>query len=712
MKKLISLMLTIAMLAALVPTTLTGVSAEDVTPPPPENKWTDEGNFDLSWCAEPTGLDGEITVAVGDKTYHVGGDWCKKEYEIDTPAKLAGLAYLSNKATTDIFHGEVFYITQNLDLSAHYWEPISKSSSKYRGSLIGKLDGVAGAAATITGMTIDTADTENIRVGLIGQFGGDWIENLRLVNAKITAHSYSVGSFVGYQNGNLGSGTNKQGGYRNLFADTEIVLKSGRSDRFDCVGGILGFIQNCNTGNDPTIITDCVFTGTISAPYADNLGGILGQSQYDNNQKAPIISNCVVISENLEYGYDNIGLQQNNDHNSGFGGIVGCLYSNIGGDVSATSVSNCYVAAIMNVLNCKDTTKTVENVGGIVGASCSQTKTYENCQFDGIILGSSKKKGAILGRYLTPATIKNCVVSGIALNADATQSSYVGTVTPFTFENLYSAIEMRDRSGGTVQPQICEETDFSELLAIRGTDGKAVWTKADGALYPILAVAEPYLNDTNKHLSVALSGADLSWFTFSGEKTLTNERELLGLSLLLKACGGKSEAFLNAQNLKIETVLLPLLEGMFDESTAEKLAGKTVSAVDSGKVVAIQAQTSKAAENGSYSVRFVAEIVGSDWASAGFDLLVSYTAEDGTRKCSKLTAQEVTACYQSVLAEGETVSAPDGHFYLVFVLNGIPTSNGDTTFTVAAHVEDAEGNSFACAGSIVFAATGNPVDAN
>ena len=34
MKKLISLMLTLAMLAALVPATLTGVSAEDVTPPP------------------------------------------------------------------------------------------------------------------------------------------------------------------------------------------------------------------------------------------------------------------------------------------------------------------------------------------------------------------------------------------------------------------------------------------------------------------------------------------------------------------------------------------------------------------------------------------------------------------------------------------------------------------------------------------------------
>ena len=560
-------------------------------------------------------------------------------------------------------------------------------------------------------MTINTPDTENLRVGLIGRFGGDWIKNLRLENAKITAHSYTVGSFVGYQDGNVGSGIGGgQGGYENLWSDAEIVIKKMREDRFDCIGGIVGLINNCSDANKATIIKGCTFTGTISAPGADNLGGILGMSQYDYPQ-APVISDCVVITQKLEFGENNYGFTQ--DWNSGFGGIAGTLYSNKSDEKCATMVTNCYFSGVMNILNCKDASKMNENVGGIVGASCSQPKTYENCQFDGVIIGLSKKKGAILGRYLeSTSTIKNCVISGIALNADATQSSYVGTGTPFTFENLYSAIEMRDRSGGTVQPQICEETDFSELLAIRGTDGKAVWTKADGALYPILAVAEPYLNDTNKHLSVALSGADLSWFTFSGEKTLTNERELLGLSLLLKACGGKSEAFLNAQNLKIETVLLPLLEGMFDESTAEMLAGKTVSAVDSSKVVAIQAQTSKAAENGSYSVRFVAEIVGSDWASAGFDLLVSYTAEDGTRKCSKLTAQEVTACYQSVLAEGETVSAPDGHFYLVFVLNGIPTSNGDTTFTVAAHVENAEGNSFACAGSIVFAATGNPVDAN
>lgn len=712
MKKLISLMLTLAMLAAVVPAALTRVSAEDATP---KGNWTDDGNFDLNWCAEPTGKSGEITITIGDKTYHAGGDWSKKEYEIDTPAKLAGLAYLSNKATTDIFHGEVFYITQNLDLSAHYWEPISKSSSKFRGSLIGKLGGVAGVAATITGMTVDTSGTENIRVGLVGQFGGDWIENLRLENAKITAHSYSVGSFVGYQNGNLGSGTNKQGGYRNLFADTEIVLKSGRNDRFDDVGGIVGLINNCNTNNSAAIIQGCVFTGTISAPQGDNVGGIIGLSQYDL-QQAPVISDCVVISERLACGESRLL----NEWDSGFGGIAGNLFANDKKDenndrimTDLSTVTNCYVAANMLVLDATGTTVKTFNVGGIVGTSCDQLKTYESCQFDGMVIGTTPQTGAVLGRGLSRATFQNCVISGIVLNNES-KSSYVGTARVPTLNHNFSSIEIRDckGSGGTVQPQISEGTDLSALLALQGTDGKAVWTLADGTLYPILAVAVPYLNGTNKHLSVALSGADLSWFTFSGEKTLTDERELLGLSLLLKACGSNSEAFLSAQKLRIEAVLLPLLSGLFDESTAETLAGKTVSAVDSSKVVGVSAQTGRKTENGSYAVRFVAEIVGTDWESAGFDLLVSYTAEDGTRRCSKLTTQEVTVCYQSVVANGETVSAPEGHFYLVFVLNGIPASNGNTTFTVSASVKDAAGVSYANAGSVVFTAGGTPADAN
>ena len=714
MKRLISVLLTLAMLAAMIPAAVIGTSAEDTTP---QGYWTDAGNYDISWCKTLEAADANKTVTVGGKHYYVKGDWTNQTYHFTKPEQLAGLSYLSNLTGDDLFKGDTFYIDADLDLGAHYWVPISKSS-KLRGSLIGNVNG---GSATISNMTIDSSAKKDGSVGLVGQFGGGWIKNLRLENAKITAHSFTVGSFVGWQNGNVGSGQkDQQGGYENLYADTAIVLTSGGGDRYDDVGGIVGCINGCNKNNPATMIKNCVFTGTISAPKGDNVGGILGLSQYDQPKKdgegnvikdekgntiyetlsAPIISNCVVITQKLEFGYDNIG--QTSAHDSGFGGIAGNIYSNNAADSSV--IKNCYFAGNMYAMSGTENNQWAKHVGGIVGASCSQAKTYENCQFDGAIIGTASIKGGILGRSFDSATAKNCVVSGLVLNANVNGSSIFGRSKSdkVIAENCYSSIEMLDAPGGTVQPQITESTDLTALIG----DG-TVWTKDAGALYPMLAIAKPYLNDGNRHLSVSMSGADFSWFRFSGKQTLTDERELTALSILATASGTKSEAFLRARDLQIKPVLVPLLDGLFDATEKAVLLQKTAGAIDTEKVVRVYAQTSQAAQDGVYSVRFVAEIVGTDWASAGFDLLVSYTGADGVRKCSRLTEQNVTVCYTSVLAGDNVKTAPEGHYYLVFVLHSIPASNGNTTFTVSAHVENADGASYANAGSITFDATGN-----
>ncbi len=699
MKRLISVLLTLAMLAAMIPAAVIGTSAEDTTP---QGYWTDAGNYDISWCKTLEAADANKTVTVGGKHYYVKGDWTNQTYHFTKPEQLAGLSYLSNQTGDDLFKGDTFYIDADLDLGAHYWVPISKSS-KLRGSLIGNVNG---GSATISNMTIDSSAKKDGSVGLVGQFGGGWIKNLRLENAKITAHSFTVGSFVGWQNGNVGSGQpGNQGGYENLYADTTIVLTSGQGDQYDDVGGIVGIINSCNANNPATIIKNCVFTGTISAPMGDNVGGIIGLSQYDY-QQAPVISECVVISEKMECGKSFF----KDEWNVGFGGIAGNIYANqkkdAEGNVITTdfsTVTNCYVAANMIVLDGESSTKTF-NVGGIVGASCSQPKTYENCQFDGVMIGTAARKGGILGRYLAPATIKNCVVTGAVLNSAATQSAFVGTATEPTVTGSFAALQTYDRysTDAKLQSQITESTDLTALIG----DG-TVWTKDAGALYPMLAIAKPYLNDSNRHLSVLMSGADFSWFRFSGKKTLTDERELTALSILAAASGTKSEAFLRARDLQIKPVLVPLLNGLFDATEKAVLLQKTAGAIDTEKVVGVYAQTSQAAQNGVYSVRFVAEIVGTDWASAGFDLLVSYTGADGVRKCSRLTEQNVTVCYTSVHAGDNVQTAPEGHYYLVFVLHSIPASNGNTTFTISAHVENADGASYANAGSITFDATGN-----
>ncbi len=391
MKKLISVLLILAMLAAMIPAAFVATSAEPATATPTGN-WTDEGNYDISWCKTLDSKTSE-TLEVNGKYYLVYPDWKKNTYSIQTAAQLAGLAYLSNKASGDIFKGDKFMIEADLDLSAHYWIPISQNS-KFRGSLIGKLNGVDGAVATITGMTIQSTSGA---VGLVGKFGGDWIENLKLVNAKISATKFTVGSFVGWQHGNVGSGVmygKREGGYRNLYADTDIVLTSGSGDKYDDVGGIVGIINGCTTDNLPTVIDKCVFTGTISAQNADTVGGIVAYVDGANvEQAASIITDCVVISEKMEFG----AVYTAQDWETGFGGIAGTLYSGLSGDNASkapSNVSNCYVAAKMIVSDASDSKST--SVGGIVGTSCSQTKTYTDCQFDGIIVGAATYSGKVM----------------------------------------------------------------------------------------------------------------------------------------------------------------------------------------------------------------------------------------------------------------------------------------------------------------------------
>ncbi len=709
MKKLISVLLILAMLAAMIPAAFVATSAEPATSTPTGN-WTDEGNYDISWCKTLDSKTSE-TLEVDGKYYHIMA-WTKQTYHITNEKQLAGLAYLSNKASGDLFKGDKFMIDADLDLSAHYWIPISQNS-KFRGSLIGNVDG---GVATITGMTIDTSAAKNGCIGLIGKFGGDWIENLKLVNAKISAHSFTVGSFVGWQDGNLGSGTDGQGGYRNLYADTEISVVSGQSDRWDDVGGIVGLINNCNSNNKATIINKCVFTGTITAPKADNAGGIVGLSQYDE-QLAPVISDCVVISEKMEFGQDFI----REEHNSGFGGIAGNLYSNQSGDTVASTVTNCYVAAKMIVLeadNVTDSGKTISNVGGIVGASCSQTKTYTNCQFDGIIVGAAtyRRTAGILGRSLDNTTFTNCVVSGIALGMDNSgnlnASRLGGAGAAPTVNNVYTSVKMVNSwANSNVSTQIAADTDLSDLLAQKDADNNAIWVKVEGSLYPILAIAKDYLNDENKHLSVAMSGADLSWFNPSDTgrtKTMTNERELWALEKLLTAAGAKQSDFLTLQKINVKNVLIPMLDDLSSDMKTALLA-KTVATTDATKVVNVYAQTSKAVTDGSYAVRFVAEIDGNQWTGAGFDLLVSFTTADGVKMTSKLTEQAVKVCYKSISAGDDSVTAPDGHYFIVFVLDQVPVSNGNMTFTVAAYANGADGAVYGNAGVITFDANGSVV---
>ena len=699
MKKFLSVFLVLAMFAAMIPIVSVTVAAEDTTP---TDTWTSNASYyDLSWCKTLDAADSNKTVTVDGKHYYVKGDWTNQTYHFTTAAQLAGLAYLSNATSGDLFKGDTFYIDADIDLGAHLWVPISKTS-KFRGSLIGNVDG---GSATISNMIIDTSnETSNVSTGLVGQFGGGWIKNLDLVGAKITAQKFTVGSFVGWQNGNVGSGLpNAQGGYQNLTSDAQIVVTSGNGDRFDDIGGIVGLINNSNANNPGTIFNNCVFTGTISAPYGDDVGGILGLSQHSGYGVK--ISDCVVISEKIEWGKNNFYITKNSeDWNVGLGGIAGNLYSNDANDVTAYTVKNCYVAANLVNLDSEVSGRPAKNVGGIVGASCSQNKTFENCQFDGLVIGAADGIGGILGRYLSPATIKNSVVSGLAIRKEGTLSAFVGggKNDGLSVTNCYGSLKMFDGAGdGSVAvEQITATTDFSALLALTDDEGNNVWTKEDGDLYPVLAIAKPYLANTD--LSVAKSGMDFSFCNFGNSMKICSEAQLKAFDALRTQTtfAGKFDGkvrfapSLAAVDLKaysdgVKTLVKDALGVEETTDTAESVLNTSKSFCQ----VAVQANAS-----GNYDVRFALLIKGTDYSGVTMELGAERT-EGGELKFGGFQKSEtITKCYEGVLEVTDSGNVThlaseavgEGWYYVVFVATNVDLSY-DTTFTLRATAIAADG---------------------
>lgn len=79
MKKLISVLLILAMLAAMIPAAFVATSAEPATATPTGN-WTDEGNYDISWCKTLDSKTSE-TLEVNGKYYLVYPNW-KKNFRL------------------------------------------------------------------------------------------------------------------------------------------------------------------------------------------------------------------------------------------------------------------------------------------------------------------------------------------------------------------------------------------------------------------------------------------------------------------------------------------------------------------------------------------------------------------------------------------------------------------------------------------------------
>ena len=257
-------------------------------------------------------------------------------YQISVPQELS--FFNQNLAT---YVSAKIILTNNIDLSAHYWTP--NTNVKFKGVFDGNY-------YTITGLTIDGGSS----AGLFGTIDyGATIKNLNIKSASITKATGDAGIICGYLEGlrdndysikncnisdssitYIGSGRVRVGGiagfsYSSLITNCMIsnlsITHSGGSDAkpSDCyVGGVIGRGANCRVYITGVEGSSTALTATAtSSCYA---GGIVGEMYQDNNSTTTTaIEKCYYAGTSISAGY--YVNTNNGTVNAYAGGIVGAL---------------------------------------------------------------------------------------------------------------------------------------------------------------------------------------------------------------------------------------------------------------------------------------------------------------------------------------------------------------------------------------------------
>ena len=298
-----------------------------------------------------------------------GSGTASSPYLITTPAELAGLAYRVDAGTT--YSGKYFRQTANLNLIAHYWDPIGdyKSTASFL-AFRGNYDG---NNYTITNLIVSST-SDSTFPGLFSCVDGANIENVTISNSYINNYG-GFGFVVGYAVDST---------IENCHTTSSNQMNEVATQNFYIyVGGIVGWAENC-------IIKSCSNATDIVIPHIDNnsyTGGIVGYSEYTQ------ILDCY-----NEGDVTCVGWLDDNHVTQTIGGICGTS--------GCTTINGCFNEGKI---------QGADNVGGIAGrinlrgSGVELASTINNCYNNGNITGPYTV-GGIVGYAMAdgPLYIVNC----------------------------------------------------------------------------------------------------------------------------------------------------------------------------------------------------------------------------------------------------------------------------------------------------------------
>ena len=301
--------------------------------------------------AESTAPDGSWANYVTEVTVEADNS-----YIVDTAGELA---WLLNATLTG---NPTVYITDDIDLSAHYWPGIASFS----GTIIGKKDGTEDAAVTISGMTSE--ENLNASWAFILASSGLTMQNVKftgangsiLASAAISVICAEVSTSAVFKNVTVSSST----------------LNSTKEESLLCVGGVIGRTKD---KTDITMTNVMVSDLTLNAK-THAVGGVIGR----------VTNNSTAMLQDVHV----TGLTASTTK-TGVGGIIGRIAD--GGSSKGTILlDRCFVANSM--IESTDNT-----AGGLVGFANVCNLIFMNCELGDDVTIKPDDSGKNIGAYFGEA---------------------------------------------------------------------------------------------------------------------------------------------------------------------------------------------------------------------------------------------------------------------------------------------------------------------
>ncbi len=599
-----------------------------------------------------------------------GSGTASKPWQISNASELL---YFRNYVNSAKGARKYFILTDDIDLGGYTWDTsIGISGNHFKGELNGNGHTIsnfkltaqgffgivngssATAPATVNGLTLSdvTASFSTTESGIFvcrpyPNTGNVVFENCHVKDSSITTSATQIGGFVGR--------INYTGSYTYTFTNcsTDVTITTSMGD----IGGFVG------VNTVPAIFDGCSSTATvIPTASVSEIGGFVGVPR-----AAHTFTNCT----------STLNMNSNN------------VTSNVGGffGKSATALTMTGCTGIANV------TTSATNVGAFVG-SVSAVMTFDACTSVSDINASGTEVGGYIGKSTKNSHFTNCVSKGTIVSTNKNVGGYIGVINATaattashpddeytTFKgcaNLTNITALQDAAG------FVGHIYDSSVKIIRSYNAGPI-TATSTALSKVFIAQFVARASTNayKDTAVRFSGNYvLSDVALTGGRIFANAVANNVPAAPIENCcmiayGGSARTFaIYADDYGLDDARYNVVSKaeLFLLAAQGKLANNVFTSLGDVVTVGTQEKTTRNSD-GTYDLRLVAAI-SDTYKPTGFEITVSNGTKTSTSKV------EVTKAYNAIVSGNEIITAPDGYYFITYVIEGFKDDKYTVDFTV------------------------------